>query len=75
MKRLEALSETELIEFEAQLEELKQKHLSVEEQIALIEQLAEPLDDPESGAEFEEVIQRRPLFGGRVPLLEPDNET
>ncbi len=57
-------------ELERQEEIKKQKH--IEETIALWEAFAEPMDDSKAEKRLFEALERRPWFGGRTTVFEPD---
>ena len=72
--KLDEVALTQLLEKAKELEqqEAKKKQKDIEETIALWEAFAEPMDDPEAEKRLFEALERRPWFGGRTTVFEPD---
>lgn len=69
-ERIDKLDDTVLSIVEQTLDDLEHKSYDVDETMALWEQLAEPMSENLQG--LTDLLERRPMFGGRSVVFEPD---
>ena len=69
-ERIDKLDDTVLSIVEQTLDDLEHKSYDVDETMALWEQLAEPMSENPQG--LTDLLERRPMFGGRSVVFEPD---
>ncbi len=69
MRQLEKLDESQLLELERQLDDLREKR--IDRQLKALRAVAGTISDPEDVAPLEEATKRQPFFGSRELNLEP----
>lgn len=73
IRGLEHLDDDALAEVAITVERLaKKRPAHIHEEISLWCQLAEPFENPEDEAAFEEAVRRRPFFGNRSEPFSAD---
>jgi len=69
MRQLEKLDESQLLELERQLDDLREKR--IDRQLKALRAVSGTISDPEDVAALEEATKRQPFFGSRELNLEP----